>query len=164
VFPFLPFASLFSNLKSFVSYRSALLHVFLLPLLFPASFKNAYNLQVKQSAKPCFPVEYLLVNLTHGFPNTPSPLFTSSKKSSPFPIENRQLLQGDPQNTGKVVSSLVPIVGNGVYDEEGEGEMRRKVEEWASDWHLLSYLDREAVLGEVRSDHKPFSQVSLPRP
>jgi hypothetical protein len=38
------------------------------------------------------------------------------------------------------------------------------VEEWASDWHLLSYLDREAVLGEVRSDHKPFSQVSLPRP
>lgn len=119
---------------------------FLKPL---TRFKNAYNLQVKQSAKPCFPIEYLLVNLTHGFPiaSKQQPLFLSSS----FPVANRQLAQGDPQHVGKVVESLVKIVGNGSYEPGGEEErkMRSEVEKWASDWHLLGFLDKEGVLGEV---------------
>ncbi|SGY79251.1 BQ5605_C008g05086 [Microbotryum silenes-dioicae] len=64
-------------------------------------YKNKYNLEVKESAKPCFPVEYLLVNVsagstrqekrvTNGFPLAPSPMFTSER---PFAIESRMGLQ-----------------------------------------------------------------------
>ncbi|ORZ22676.1 nuclear protein localization protein 4 [Lobosporangium transversale] len=49
-------------------------------------YKNEYNLVVQKDAKPSFPVEYLLVNVTHGFPVKSSPMFTSPKD---FPIENR---------------------------------------------------------------------------
>lgn len=33
------------------------------------SYKNEYGLEVKKSAKPCFPVEYLLVNVRFWFPS-----------------------------------------------------------------------------------------------
>ena len=33
------------------------------------SYKNEYGLEVKKSAKPCFPVEYLLVNVRISFPS-----------------------------------------------------------------------------------------------
>ncbi|GJJ70365.1 nuclear protein localization protein 4 homolog [Entomortierella parvispora] len=49
-------------------------------------YKNEYNLVVQKDAKPSFPVEYLLVNATHGFPVNASPMFTSTKD---FPVENR---------------------------------------------------------------------------
>ncbi|KAF9960987.1 nuclear protein localization protein 4 [Mortierella alpina] len=49
-------------------------------------YKNEYNLVVQKDAKPSFPVEYLLVNATHGFPVKAAPMFTSTKD---FPVENR---------------------------------------------------------------------------
>ena len=49
------------------------------------SEKNAYNVTVKKSAKPTFPTDYLLVNVTHGFPVVENPLF----KTNEYPIENR---------------------------------------------------------------------------
>ncbi|KAI8919653.1 NPL4 family-domain-containing protein [Entophlyctis helioformis] len=49
-------------------------------------YKNEYNIMVKNAAKPTFPVEYLLVTVSHGFPSSPSPFF---KNSRGFPVENR---------------------------------------------------------------------------
>ena len=71
-------------------------------------YKNEYGLDVQKSAKPCFPVEYLLVNVSqytsfisldecahncpqvsNGFPQNPSPVFHSAS----YPIENRPGLE-----------------------------------------------------------------------
>ena len=49
-------------------------------------YKNEYNVQVQQAANPTFPVEYLLVRLTHGFPSNPSLLFSGVAS---FPTLNR---------------------------------------------------------------------------
>ncbi|OMH81287.1 Nuclear protein localization protein 4 [Zancudomyces culisetae] len=50
------------------------------------NYKDEYGNNVSNSANPFFPVEYLLVSVTHGFPLNPTPLFKSSSK---FQIENR---------------------------------------------------------------------------
>ncbi|BGO98579.1 Nuclear protein localization protein 4 [Rhodotorula toruloides] len=118
-------------------------------------YKNKYGLEVKESAKPCFPVEYLLVNVTHGFPVSPNPLFTSP---TPFTHENRAGLQD--QTLSSVASSLVALakdipaellsgtVGTNADPGEREKELEvlsadegvGKVARWLSDWHLLRFL------------------------
>jgi nuclear protein localization family protein 4 len=94
-------------------------------------YKNQYNIEVKESAKPCFPVDYLLVSvsslsccfrgetdaltdrsftiqLTHGFPDKANPLFSSLNLiMPPFPVENRPGL--DNQSLEKVVADLLPL-------------------------------------------------------
>ncbi|KAI8992135.1 NPL4 family-domain-containing protein [Mycotypha africana] len=74
---------------SIMRVKDSIPHVRYVPEVF-YKFKNEYNVLVKQSARPTFPVEYLLVNVTNGFPHNPSPLFNPESK---FPIENREGLE-----------------------------------------------------------------------
>ncbi|KAI6031945.1 NPL4 family-domain-containing protein [Pisolithus microcarpus] len=91
-------------------------------------YKNEYGIDVKKSAKPCFPVEYLLVNVTHGFPQNPSPLFRSTN----FAIENRPGLEDQ-----HVESLLGRELSN-----------RVELAKWLSDWHLIVFLDSTQLLSK----------------
>ncbi|KAF5311980.1 hypothetical protein D9619_003407 [Psilocybe cf. subviscida] len=97
------------------------------------SYRNEYNLEVKKSAKPCFPVEYLLVNVTHGFPQNPSPAFRSTK----FAIENRPGLEN--QSLERAMSDLRTLEAPSLHPG---GESYKKIElaKWLSDWHLVAFL------------------------
>lgn len=111
-------------------------------------YTNEYKIDVKESAKPTFPVEYLIVNATHGFPNAPNPTFLSSK----FPVENRPGLHDQDltvalTSIGRIVGQkeLFPI-GDGVESTKGKSragddQVRDKLVGALSDWHLLAFLD-----------------------
>jgi len=102
---------------------------------------NEYGAQVQENAKPSFPVEYLLVTLTHGFPSDPKPLFMA--KSPGFPIENRLAIgQGqEPSN----VSERLGLRGSKKSSEEGIAAI--------SDFHLLCYLHQGGYLSDVRHNY-----------
>ncbi|KIO29751.1 hypothetical protein M407DRAFT_242506 [Tulasnella calospora MUT 4182] len=100
-------------------------------------FKNEYGIEVKQSAKPCFPVEYLIV--TSRLPDA-SPAFLSTSLS----IENR------PRIEEQYVSSIIADLGRLKAGEVtlGQGGARTKeVLRNLSDWHLLAYLGTVGLLG-----------------
>lgn len=61
---------------------------------------NEYGLEVKENAKPAFPVDFLLVTLSDAFPINPAPMFTLR-----FPIELRDFM-GELQDLKAVRSQL----------------------------------------------------------
>ncbi|KAF9281132.1 nuclear protein localization protein 4 [Linnemannia elongata] len=90
-------------------------------------YKNEYNLVVQKDAKPSFPVEYLLVNATHGFPVKATPMFSSSNR---FVIENR--VGQFAQDAGKLHRHL----------QSG------KLVDLASDFHFLLFVRSMGVLND----------------
>lgn len=96
---------------------------------------NEYGASVQENAKPSFPVEYLLVTLTHGFPASPNPMFNTSG----FVIENRQML-GQSQELGTVAKKL------GVSPSKIDANASMKS---VSDFHLLCFIRGMGILNEV---------------
>lgn len=127
-------------------------------------YKNNYGLEVKESAKPCFPVEYLLVNCTHGFPTDPKPRFTTK---TPFAHENRPGVEDQSLSTvcksfNKLAQSVpsqllgkgdFPFATSSAADDKGKGKLDdldkiAEIGNWFSDWHLLAFLETTGMFEE----------------
>ena len=102
---------------------------------------NEYGANVQENAKPAFPVEYLFVTLTHGFPTPSKPQFVQSS----FPIENRESIGEAPEL--RDLGRQLDIKGKGQALDTAEGV---KV---VSNFHLIAYIHNLGILsmvGEIR--------------
>lgn len=98
---------------------------------------NEYGRNVQENAKPSFPVEYLLVTLTHGFPIESSPKFVKTE----FAIENRDAL-GELQES-RDLQKLLKAGANRIALDTTQGVAA------VSDFHLLCYVQSLEILSEV---------------
>ncbi|KAM3123514.1 hypothetical protein CJJ07_003218 [Candidozyma auris] len=92
---------------------------------------NEYGLEVKENAKPAFPVEFLLVTLSDSFPLEPKPMFKQQ-----FVVENREFL-GELQDLKAVQRQI----------QQGDEDGSHLV-----DFHFLVYLCKMGVLSGEELD------------
>lgn len=107
---------------------------------------NEYGRAVQENAKPSFPVEYLLITLTHGFPNEGQPVFVKNS----FTIENREAM-GETQEPRDLQKQLKAGSSRVALDQP-QGVVA------ISDFHLLCFIHNLGVLSKVnpiRPDYPP---------
>ncbi|CDO72743.1 hypothetical protein BN946_scf184990.g26 [Trametes cinnabarina] len=107
-------------------------------------YKNEYGLDVQKNAKPCFPVEYLLVNVTHGFPQNPSPMFRSTQ----YRIENRPGLED--QSIESVLHRLAEFDAYDISESAHGGDLQKRqaLARFISDWHLIAFLGTTGLINQ----------------
>ncbi len=98
---------------------------------------NEHGANVQEVAKPDFPVEYLLLTLTHGFPTQPNPLFTGGK----FPIENREIM-GEMADIPSLCKAL-NARANGLALNTTSGLNA------ISNFHMLCFIHNLGILSKV---------------
>ncbi|KXL46516.1 hypothetical protein M433DRAFT_5508 [Acidomyces richmondensis BFW] len=98
---------------------------------------NEYGANVRENARPAFPVEYLLVTLTHGFPNDGRAAVFEHPPPPGFAIENRGVL-GEVQE--------VRDLGKRIGGREGGGLGTKEGVDAVSDFHLLCFVKGLGVL------------------
>lgn len=97
---------------------------------------NEYGITVKENAKPAFPVDYLLVTLTHGFPNTDTETNSKFVSSTGFPWSNRQAM-GQSQDYQELKKYLFNVASSGDFN---------LLHEKISNFHLLLYINSLQIL------------------
>ncbi|KAK3675666.1 nuclear protein localization protein 4 [Recurvomyces mirabilis] len=97
---------------------------------------NEYGANVQENAKPSFPVEYLLITLTHGFPNETTPKFVKPG----FAIENRDAI-GEAQEPRDLQTQL-KAGANRIALDDTQGVLA------VSDFHLLCFIHNLGVLSK----------------
>jgi nuclear protein localization family protein 4 len=107
---------------------------------------NEYGANVQENAKPSFPVDYLLVTLTHGFPLEAKPLFTSEEG---FIVENREMI-GQSQEHRALKQFLSKVARLDTTDGV------QKI----SDFHALCFVHTMGVLSEVCCDEYSIRRTS----
>lgn len=104
---------------------------------------NEYGARVQENAKPSFPVEYLLITLTHGFPLQSQGLFAKNS----FAVENREII-GEAQEPRELQKQL-RAGSNRVALDQDQGVSA------VSDFHLLAFVKGLDVLSKVSLTFPP---------
>ncbi|EDO14481.1 hypothetical protein Kpol_242p4 [Vanderwaltozyma polyspora DSM 70294] len=99
---------------------------------------NEYGLTVKENAKPAFPVDYLLVSLTHGFITEDSKNQIKFHSTGGFPWANRQAM-GLSQDYQELKNYLYSAATGGDYN---------LLHEKISNFHLLLYIKSLEIFNE----------------
>lgn len=110
--------------------------------------KNEYNITVKENAKPAFPVDYLLLSLTHGFP-TNNEQNNGFLSNSGFPWCNRQAMG---------LSQDYLTLKNYIYGVAMNNDMNT-LHEKLSNFHFLLYINSLQILSN--EDYQLLLKVAL---
>lgn len=90
-----------------------------------------------------------MTQVSHGFPQNPSPLFRSTK----FHIENRPGLENQRiEDVMSVLSRLgAPDITVSRHSTGGDTHKLVELAKWLSDWHLIAFLGTTGLFSEVRA-------------
>jgi len=120
-----------------------------------ASSEAVYEKSMLCKAEPTFPVDYLLVTLSHGFPSQPKPYLAKTQPGPGFPFTRAYV-----QSHGQPLSPPLLIAVSKYLQESGPSlaDLEQLFTAF-TDWGFLMALTAMDILGKVGG--RVISQVSL---